>query len=311
MSQKRARKNRALVKKASITLFACSMVLSNVSILPIAAQETETQVQQAETVFNGFETVSANTYDVTKNSNTSYTMHKNDGNNRLVSDISAKSFSYEAKVRIEEGDRGSLIFGTAKQNYEDFGNFFGLELSARDGNFYIKLFQDGGELVHSTEVLSGVDTSDEVALKLSVDKDKHIEVYINGQKVEIEVNDDFKYHYTGGYLGLLTWQSKVAFSDIKVTRYTDSTPDFKSNLQNLKGIKGYWKDTDEGLYSNGSGDNFAMSTTEGSDFSYSTDVRLRKDGAAALVFRSNDDGSESYVANISRKDKNVRLFKFP
>ena len=54
-----------------------------------------------------------------------------------------------------------------------------------------------------------------------------------------------------------------------------------------------------------------MSTTEGTDFSYSTDVRLRKDGAAALVFRSNDDGSESYVANISRKDKNVRLFKFP
>ena len=43
-----------------------------------------------------------------------------------------------------EGDRGSLIFGTAKQNYDDFGNFFGLELSAKDGNFYIKLFQDGG-----------------------------------------------------------------------------------------------------------------------------------------------------------------------
>lgn len=314
MSQKRARKNRAAARKAAAAVFACSMVLSNVSMLPITAQETGEQVQQAETVIDGFETVSANVSDYTKNSNTSYRMHKNGGNNRLVSDISAKSFSYEAKVKIEEGDRGSLIFGTAKQNYDDFGNFFGLELSAKDGNFYIKLFQDGGaggELVHSTEVLSGVDTSAEVALKLSVDEDKNIEVYINGQKVDIEVNDDFKYHYTGGYLGLLTWQSKVAFSDIKVTRYTDSTPDFKSNLQNLKGIKGYWKDTDEGLYSNGGGDNFAMSTTEGTDFSYSTDVRLRKDGAAALVFRSNDDGSESYVANISRKDKNVRLFKFP
>ena len=109
MSQKRARKNRAAAKKAAAAVFACSMVLSNVSMLPITAQETGEQVQQAETVIDGFESVSANVSDYTKNSNTSYRMHKNGGNNRLVSDISAKSFSYEAKVKIEEGDRGSLL----------------------------------------------------------------------------------------------------------------------------------------------------------------------------------------------------------
>lgn len=314
MSQKRARKNRAVAKKAAVTVFACSMILSNVCMLPITAQETGAQIQQTETVIEGFEIVSANAGEYTKNSNTSYTMHKNSGNNRLVSDIRAKSFTYEAKMKIEEGDRGSLIFGTAKQNYEDFGNFFGLELSAKDGNFYIKLFQDGGaggEFIHSMEVLHGVDTADEVAVKLSVNEDKSLAVYINDQKVDIEVEDAFKYHYTGGYLGLLTWQSKVVFSDIRITRYSDSTPNFISNLQNLKGLQGYWKESDEGLYSNGGGDNFAISTTEGTDFAYSSDVRLRKDGAAALVFRSNEDGSESYVANISRKDRNVRLFKFP
>ena len=55
MSQKRARKNRAAAKKAAAAVFACSMVLSNVSMLPITAQETGEQVQQAETVIDGFE----------------------------------------------------------------------------------------------------------------------------------------------------------------------------------------------------------------------------------------------------------------
>ena len=86
-----------------------------------------------------------------------------------------------------------------------------------------------------------------------------------------------------------------------------------TNLTGLVGISGTWMETENGLYSSGNGDRFAISETVGADFIYTATVdfsETRNNGAGSLVFRSNETGRSSYVANIDLNQGNARIFKF-
>lgn len=84
-----------------------------------------------------------------------------------------------------------------------------------------------------------------------------------------------------------------------------------TNLINLHGLNGTWTKEDSGLRGIGSGDCFAMSDTIISDFSFTAKVKIKNSGAASLVFRSNDSGSQAYVANVDLTRGTARMFKFP
>ena len=112
--------------------------------------------------------------------------------------------------------------------------------------------------------------------------------------------------YQGGYLGLLTFDSSAVFTN---TIYTldKVTPAavYNTNLGELTfaGGEGAWIVTENGLYSDatGKGDCFAFSQVQGTNFVYSTDIDFDgTEGAAALVFRSNQDlnNKECYAVNI-------------
>lgn len=301
-------------KKVAVIALSCSMALANVTLTPLRAMAEERDVEHAEEVFTDFLNVSGGDGQYVKNGEGDFTVHHNGGNNRLLSDIHANAFVYETKMKIHEGDRGSLVFGAQRQKHDDPGSFFGLEISANNRNINVKMFQDngpGGELVPSTTVLEDVDTTQEIAVKLIVDNRKDIQLYVNGQRANIHVSRNFKKYYQGGFIGALTWQSKVSFSGIKVTKSADAVNKFETNLAGFDALGNQWIKTEDGLYSSGDGDNFAMSSTSGTDFIYEADVTLQPTGAASLIFRSSDSGDRSYVANISRQDKNVRIFKFP
>lgn len=85
---------------------------------------------------------------------------------------------------------------------------------------------------------------------------------------------------------------------------------FVTTLEGLTGLQGTWNETAEGMYSSGSGDCFAMSSSEAVDFIYEADIKIGNNGAASLVFRSSNDGKQSYVANIDKGKNNARIFRF-
>lgn len=86
---------------------------------------------------------------------------------------------------------------------------------------------------------------------------------------------------------------------------------FLTNLSGLHGIQGIWEERNEGLYSDYTGDAFAMSETSADNFTYEVEITFnRQSGAASLVFRANDTGDRSYVANLDKNQGNVRIFKF-
>ncbi|MGM9637943.1 MAG: DUF2961 domain-containing protein [Eubacteriales bacterium] len=99
----------------------------------------------------------------------------------------------------------------------------------------------------------------------------------------------------------------AAFSGVAAT----SSEGFCTNLSNIRIINGRWQEESGGLHAVGDGDCFAISDTEASDFVYEAKTKINGNGAVSLVFRSNDDGSQAYVANVDLNRGDARLFKFP
>ncbi|MGM9680492.1 MAG: DUF2961 domain-containing protein [Eubacteriales bacterium] len=106
---------------------------------------------------------------------------------------------------------------------------------------------------------------------------------------------------------LATAMLGAAFSGVSVA----SSEGFHTNLSNIRIISGRWQEESSGLHAVGDGDCFAISDTEATDFVYEAKTKINGNGAVSLVFRSNDDGSQAYVANVDLNRGDARLFKFP
>ncbi|ARV47204.1 levanase [Bacillus subtilis] len=91
------------------------------------------------------------------------------------------------------------------------------------------------------------------------------------------------------------------------------TSPFISNLTGWTTVNGTWADTIEGKQGRSDGDSFILSSAYGSDFTYETDITIKDGngrGAGALMFRSDKDVKNAYLANVDAKHDLVKFFKF-
>ncbi|MDZ5721804.1 GH32 C-terminal domain-containing protein, partial [Bacillus sp. SXabc123] len=91
------------------------------------------------------------------------------------------------------------------------------------------------------------------------------------------------------------------------------TSPFISNLTGWTTVNGTWADTIEGKQGRSDGDSFILSSASGSDFIYETDITIKDGngrGAGALMFRSDKDANNGYLANVDAKHDLVKFFKF-
>lgn len=250
-----------------------------------------------------------------------YKMNDNNNNNYGTSSVSSKEFVYETTIQYNGGDNcASVVFGAQSDNHAKLGSetsFFGFEFF-KDGsnNIFTKLFQDGPG-VRGNEFISrgaavGSATDNKIKVKISYTNENGLEYWVNDVKQNPTIRPDFESAYIGGNFGFLTWNSEVVFSNISLTTYPEEG-NFNTNLTNLHGLNGTWAIRENGLYSNGGGDVFALSDTSVANFIYEADITFGETkGAASLVFRSTDSPSTgSYVANIDKSQGLCRIFKFP
>ncbi|MBC8570615.1 GH32 C-terminal domain-containing protein [Zongyangia hominis] len=255
------------------------------------------------------------------------------GNNLAVSDTKTAYFEYETNILYKEGNKATLMFGAESNVPSELGNqqgatkkFFAVELE-RDGDaanatLKAKMFQDGpgaiGVFLDSTEIATGLDTTQPVNFKVVVNADKNIELYVGGKKADLgdisAAMGKFQKAYAGGYLGLVTYETNAIFSDIKVVNNgTEVTDGFRTNLPNLKFVNGTWNRTDDGLYSNGN-DIFAMSDVKVKNFSLEATATIEGNAAAGLVFRAgsidNPKDPGTYIANLHVERGTARMFTF-
>lgn len=312
------------VKKTALAFVSCSMVMANMMPLSIWAKTDNAAIksyaQNERVVENVLQGLSGdeNQYQADRNI---YKLNALSGNNIVISNTTAIAFEYEVKVKYLDGvNSASLVFGAENNDYQNFNKLFGLAVEKKDDNkLYVKMFQDGQNsagLVTNVDIDTGkFYDGNSVSIKLVVDKDEEVSVYIDNTKIDMPVNDKFKPAYVGGYIGLMSYRSSVEFSDVKITK-NDEEANFNSSLTNLRGLQGSWLTTKDGLVSAGTGDNFAVSDTYvANDFKYSANIKNNNDkGAGALMFGiSNiaDPASGCYVINADYSNNIFKLFRFP
>ena len=242
-------------------------------------------------------------------------LSKRAGNdNHATTDIWADSFTLEAETEMLDGVAAGtplLTFGVANREEPTAGTWYGVcpNRAGYPHTGEARIFKvDGGLAIDDHAPLTEAQKTSAVGtLKVTVNSQKIIRFYMDGQLM-LQRRDE---SYAGGYVGILANDGRVAFRNIKLTlgEPEEEEGDFRTNLTGLTYGGGSWIETASGLLASGSGDCFAMAEDTPSDFIFQTRVHVTGD-AASLVFRSNATGSNAYVANVDRGQKNARIFKF-
>ena len=214
------------------------------------------------------------------------TINRNGGNNLTLSQIKATAFTYEAKVKILEGDRVSLVFG-----YTGTG-FYGIELCLIDGDkVSFKGFRDGdaGGILFQ-DVQASVDKSQPIPFKISLTVEGVLTVYAEGNQVyQMTIPN-----YQTGNLGVLTFQSKVELSDIVLNLEGD-----EGYRTDLTGLTGDFS-TKNSVYTfnkKGNSDNFILSPTEANALSIEGNIQILDGDRMSFVY-GYKDGGDWHAAEI-------------
>ena len=222
-----------------------------------------------------------------------YTINRNGWNNLVLSQIQATAFTYEANVKVLDGDRMSLIFGYTGSAW------YGIELSMRAGNEVgIKGFRDGpdGSLFFDEGGIF-LDKSKPVPFKIDVSADGTLIVLVNDIMVKQMMIDN----YRPGYLGLLTFQSQVELSNVEVDVKGE-----EGRRVNLEGLSGNYSMT-QPVYTinHGNGDNFVLIPTEAQALSIEGKVEILDGDRMSFVFGYKHGGD--WCASELRKVNDGRV----
>ncbi len=243
-------------------------------------------------------------------------LSKRDRNdNHATSEVWMDEFVFSADVEILDGSNPILTFGVKNRDDVPSGEWYAIcpNRNTESPAYSARIFKVSGGALQLNEYVPMTDEQLEKTaynMKVSVDGDKNIKFYIDDQLI-LACRD---LSYTGGYLGLLSWDAQVRFSNIKIEEYdTQTSSEFNTNLTGLAkaGNNGSWMITSDGFTGQGTGDSFALSDSAPDNFIYEADVKIESGDAASLVFRSNYNGGNAYVANVDLGDfSNARIFKF-
>ncbi len=234
----------------------------------------------------------------------------------------ANDFVLEADVDLIDGEKSAgLVFNRGSSSINaDWG---AANVHPGNAGSEFRVFGTGNEEAKDGKGLEGIDVAKTLHLKLDVKADGSLTYTFGNKDGQTRTIQTMISSWQGGYVGLLSFNSTVKFSNISFENrtadagYTPITPEepYHTNLTNLSAMaNGKWNVTEEGLYSNAvdKGDSFLYSSAQGTDFVYSTDVTFKQNkGAASLVLRNADSNKSQncYILNIDAGSKECKFWK--
>ena len=308
------------VLKAATVLMTCSMVVSSIAPTSIVAATNPKMVSQMQ---KSIEEMTLSDFiggdkDVQENR----ILLKNTGGdnfavsneiNELVND-----FHYSADVELTAGGENSaaLVFGIGDKDKPSTTWKGANVVREQDGNIMRVFKVPAGEDYAEQIQLTDYDITKKIHLDLDVKADGTFIYKVQSEGGSLYQMEGKIDAWVGGYIGILTFKTEAAYSNIKFTDRTIRTVDnFKTNIENLRGLQGIWSKGEDGLTSSGTGDNFAISDTKSQDFTYQVHtVNKHGKGAGALLFRvenPNDPKAGCYAFNADYTNNIFKLFEFP
>ena len=236
-------------------------------------------------------------------------VNKTGGNNLILSQTKADAFSYEVEFEFLEGSCFSLVYG-----YTGNG-FYGVEI-ARSGaglgenELYLKGFRDGDDsgIFFERIKVNNVNTNQAIHFKIIVTENNLLSIYINDNLCHQHTIKNYKI----GYLGVLSFQSKVKLSNINVE--IGDIPGIQANLENLSGDFSETKPIYT-VFRKNQANNLVLSQTEYSTISIEGTVEILNwqvdQNRMSFVFGYKADG-DGYASELLIKDENqvqIKAFK--
>ena len=244
----------------------------------------------------------------------------------------ANDFHLEADVQLlagtgegNEGDQMSaaLVFGASSKKTPGT-KWYGANVDTRrkDNADFFRVFGAGRDILSGGEV-KDVDITKPIHLAIDVKADGSF-VYTFGNAGALHNAAGKIDGWEGGYVGVLTFNAKAAFSNIAFLDRTEEKQDeildnsdenWDTNLGDSTVKGGEWAAQEGGLVSNatGKGDTFLISKMEGKNFIYETDLSYKSDGGAAgLLFRysQTENGKEGYAVNVDAGSHKAKFWRW-
>lgn len=242
----------------------------------------------------------------------------------------SNDFHYEADVQLLEGQNGdpemsaALVFGAASKKTPGTKWYAAnMDTRRRNNTDYFRVFGAGQDILGGGNT-SEVDPAKPIHLSMDVKADGSFTYEFGNVGDAMHSVSGVIPAWQGGYVGLLTFRSKAAFSNIRFTDRTVNKPDeildntenkWETNLgeSTIKG--GTWTTTDQGLVSDAvdKGDIFLISGVNGKNFIYETDMTYASEGGAAgLLFRfsETENGKEGYAVNVDAGSHKAKFWRW-
>lgn len=198
-----------------------------------------------------------------------------------LSSRTAADLTYEGDVTLESGTAAALTFRAS----DDATRHYTVNVDAAG---VVKLWRPGRVIaVHPTLVEAG--------------RTYHLKVVAAGSRFRVYLDrsaqpviDATDTAYASGRLGVNVFAGQAGFDNLQL-----NAPGFDTNLAGpWRPVGGTWTAPGTALQARGGGDTFYLSSSSGTDFTYSGDLTPLNGVAAGLVFRANADGTQHYTANV-------------
>ncbi|WP_301205399.1 family 16 glycoside hydrolase [uncultured Dubosiella sp.] len=246
-------------------------------------------------------------------------------------ETAANDFFYEADVQLLEGApnenyamSAGIVFG-AESRKTPGAKWYCANIDTRRSSQtdFFRVFGAGSDIVGGG-IINDVDINQPLHLAIDVKADGSFTYTFGNKGKEAHSVSGQIENWTGGFVGLLSFNTKAAFSNVSFvdrtvnndgTKLDNSDEKWKTDLGDTTYKGGSWTTDKSGLISDatGKGDTFLLSKMTGTNFIYETDLSYESDsGAAGLLFRfsENADGKQGYAVNVDAGSHKAKFWRW-
>ena len=161
----------------------------------------------------------------------------NDDHHALLNEENKyNSFIYEGDVKLIDGISAGLVIGVADQ--ENVTNsWYAISFNTEDTQNRARLFKVEKDVTNyayiTSDEASSIDFSDTVHMYIEFDEIGNYVFKLSNNVTNEVIKTGKVDNWSGGYIGLLTFDSSALFSNIKITD-TSNSDNLKTNLDGIK-----------------------------------------------------------------------------
>ncbi|NLS87570.1 DUF1080 domain-containing protein [Bacillus subtilis] len=231
----------------------------------------------------------------------------------VLSGLSGDAYEINAEFKVSPGS--AVEFGFKVRTGEK--QFTKVGYDRRNGKLFVDRSKSGNVTFNPA-----FDTGKETAPLKPVNGKVKMRIFVDRSSVEVFGNDGQQVitdvilpDRSSKGLELYAANGDVKIKSLRIhpLKKVWGTSPFMSNVTGWTTVNGTWADTIEGKQGRSDGDSFILSSASGSDFTYESDITIKDGngrGAGALMFRSDKDAKNGYLANVDAKHDLVKFFKF-